>query len=131
MRAKETLAIQASDIVKPGNQALSCVKETYVLGIYIPTFKTGNKQFTLVRNKFAASLSHKKLSKRPNGKMFSVSYGTYLSQVKKAAEFFGIDSQLTPHSARIGGALHDYLSGVDAATIAIHGRWASTKSLEY
>ena len=131
MRAQETLRIRVNYIAKPGDPALSSVTNEQYIGIHIPTSKTGSNQFTLVRNDFVCRILRGRLQNRRKGKLFRVSYSTYLAQVKKAFSFFRICKKLTPHSARIGGALHDYLLGVDVATIAIHGGWASVKSLQY
>ena len=68
--------------------------------------------------------------RKKSGALFSLQYNQYLNQLKSAASYLGLPASLTTHSARIGGALHRFANGIDANTVALHGRWECGKSLK-
>lgn len=100
-------------------------------GVGISDAKTGAQQFTTLRDAEVISLLQGYIKRHTNDRLFPIPYYIYLSQVKQAADNLGIPGPLTPHSARIGGALIDYSAGMDAEPIALHGRWESRKPLRY
>lgn len=63
--------------------------------------------------------------------VFPISYSDYLSTVKETAAFFQLSARITTHSARIGGSIHDFISGVSAETFASIESWSSLSSLQH
>lgn len=131
LRASETLSLTTNDIALAGDVRLSGFGDSTVAGVGIADAKTGLNQFTLIRDPHVLAFLSRYVQASPCGKLFSISYPSYIREIKSAAKALGISGPLTPHSARIGGALHDYCNGMAAETIAVHGRWKSISSLTY
>jgi len=131
LRASEVLNLSWNDIALKGDTRTRHLSEC-IVGLNIKDAKTGPLQFTSVRDTAVQDILHRySLGTQSTGKAFPITYSRYLGKLKEAAHFFGLPGSLTPHSARIGGALHDYCNGMEAASIAIHGRWESLKSLRH
>ncbi|KAI0560944.1 DNA breaking-rejoining enzyme [Gracilaria domingensis] len=132
MRASEVLALR-NDIALPGNIRIKHLGMR-TAGVYIQNSKTGPHQFTPVHDTRCIALIQSYLEKKvleTSQDMFDVQYQTCNLLFKKPAAWFGPDPAcLTTHSARIGGAFSDYVSGISAETIAVTGRWKSLKSLQ-
>lgn len=60
-----------------------------------------------------------------------MSYWDYLSTVKETAAYVQLSDWITTHSARIGGAIHDFFSAVSAETIESIGRWSNVYCLQH
>ncbi|KAI0563465.1 Phage integrase [Gracilaria domingensis] len=133
MRASEVLSLRIEDIELPGTVQMKCTG-SQMAGIHIPSSKTGQNQFTPIRDNRCVSLLQAYLQRQPrNGvaEIFDLNYRNYNNLFKEAAKFLGLDaSRFSTHSARIGGAFTDYVRGQDAKTIALTGRWKSFKSLQ-
>lgn len=131
LRASEVLKLNWEDISLKGDVRTKHLAES-IVGVNVKDAKTGPLQFTAIREPLVLSLIHRYAETcSRTGRAFPISYCTYLAKLKAAASFFGLSGKLTPHSARIGGALHDYCHGMAATSIAIHGRWESIKSLRH
>lgn len=129
-RASETINLTTRDVALPSDARLWSFSQTKVAGISIKDGKTGDNQFTVIR---AAKCFHCSLPTYPQcqkARSFRSDI-KYLSDIKNAATELGISGSLPPHSARIGRALHDYINGMEAETIALHGRWKFLSSLSY
>ena len=131
LRASEVLNLSWTDIALKGDTRTRHLSQC-IVGLNIKDAKTGPLQFTAIRDKTVQDILHRYSSvMQRTGKAFPITYSRYLGKLKEAASFFGLPGSLTPHSARIGGALHDYCNGMEASSIAIHGRWESLKSLRH
>ncbi|KAI0557874.1 DNA breaking-rejoining enzyme [Gracilaria domingensis] len=134
LRVSEVLSLEYDLIASPGDERLADCPQGSA-GVVIRETKTGLFQFVLIRNKVVLALFENFVRVNPTlkrTKLFKISYGKYENCLRQTAEFFGVTSvKITSHSARIGGALHDYLRGFSAQTIAITGRWKSLGSLRH
>jgi len=133
LRASEALALNALDVALPGDPRLGDVIGE-VAGILIRESKTGLQQFVVIRDVAVRHLLlHHITSNRlgPHANLFKLSYKSYLRIIKSTATFLDIQAwNFATHSARIGGALFDYLQGTYIDTIDITGRWASSSSVQ-
>ena len=133
MRASEVLSLRASDVALPGDIRVQHIGVD-IGGINIEFSKTGPTQFTPIRDQPVITLLRTFLARqaaKASEMLFNISYSRYNNLFREAAAYFGLDSnRFTTHSARIGGALSGYCTGISAQTIALTGRWKSFTSLE-
>ncbi len=134
LRAAKALGLRKDEIALPGDSRLGDISGD-AIGVLIQEAKTGPCQFVAIKEGAARHLVEsfvKDFSPGPDSeKVFGISYNRYLSVLKKASVRLGIGHlNVTTHSARIGGALYDYLQGNSFGTIALSGRWASPTSVQ-
>ncbi len=134
LRAAEALGLRRSDVALSGDPRLGDVSGVAV-GVLIKEAKTGPSQFVAIRDPAARHLLESFIQSTAPGwgsaKLFGLTYSKYLDVLKKAVANLGLKHfNITTLSARIGGALYDYLQGHSFGTIAITGRWASAQSVQ-
>lgn len=136
-RSSGILNLRAGDIAIPGNIRKAHYK-TCIAGINIRCAKTGKNHFTHVADKEIISIcmgdniiTYHLQRKNTSGWVFPIKYEHYFSSIKDAAQYFQLSSQIITHSQRIGGALHDFISGKSAESIAVIARWARLSSLNH
>jgi hypothetical protein len=142
LRASEALAVRSDFVALPGDARLADHPDR-PWGIDIRDAKTGRQQTVVlvkpdVRQVLQLLLAHSSSpaadttggTVQPSSQTIfrDLDYHTYNRAVKESATRLGIP-HVTTHSARIGGAVVDFLGGVPTATIALTGRWASHASL--
>ncbi|KAI0563520.1 DNA breaking-rejoining enzyme [Gracilaria domingensis] len=131
LRASETISLRKEDIALPGDSRISSLGSSQLVGVLVRHAKTRTTQFTFIHETAVISYVCSHMSNRTSKTLFNITYNGYLRDVKAAALFSGISGQLTPHSARLGGALYSFCNGESAETIALHGRRQSSSSLRY
>lgn len=130
-RSSEILSLKHKDIAQPVDIRISHYKGT-ILGINIQCAKTGQHQFTHVKDKQIIALAQcYLLHKTDEIYSFPLSYSEYLSTLKETAAYFQLSNRIKPHSERIGGAIHDLISGISAEAIASIRRWSTLSSLQH
>ncbi|KAI0564575.1 integrase [Gracilaria domingensis] len=136
LRASEVLPLSRSLIALPGDPRIWTYKDG-TAGVCIKDTKTGPFQFVPICKSEAVTAL--KVLKTNSGyplsdeiKVFNLSYATYSKKISLACKKLGMHQfRITTHSARIGGALHDYIIGMSAETFSITGRWKSLSSLRH
>ena len=132
LRGSKVLHLCRHHVALPGDARVSRFRKMFP-GINIKDAKTEPLQFTVIRDHDVLLLLQTYLKSScitGSQPLFPISYQLYQSLIKDTALFFGLFGRFTTHSARLGGAFHDYCMGVSAETIAITGRWVSLPSLE-
>lgn len=135
MRASEVLSLRKQDVALPDDLRMQQFGSR-IAGVNIECAKTGPTQFTPIRDQVAIALittflQRSSVSNSDTDRLFPVSYRVYNRCFKEAANFFALPPRFTTHSARIGGAVHDFCTGTSAETIASVGRWSSFSSLQH
>lgn len=131
LRASEVLGLSRDDIALPGDLRIRQFGMD-IAAVAITDSKTGPLQFTTIRNSEIIILLRAYMAQEDSCSLvFNISYTKYFGLLKACATRFGLQGNFSTHSARIGGAVHDYGLGVSAETIAATGRWASLQSLQY
>ncbi|PXF40450.1 hypothetical protein BWQ96_09826 [Gracilariopsis chorda] len=133
LRVSEALALRAENVALPGDPRVAAYGNE-VAGIAILDAKTGPLQFVSIKDRNCITLLTCYMKKLSNIRdtLFTIKYSTYAAQLKKVMSFFNVTHlKFTTHSARIGGALHDFMRGTKAEDIALKGRWNSLTSLRH
>lgn len=130
-RNSEILALTKRDIALLRYVRIFHYK-TPILGVNIQYVKTGSHQFTHIEDpELISSLCCHLQSNASNQLVFSISYADYLAAINTAAGYLQLSLRVTTRSARIGRALHDFLSGSSTEAIASIDRRASLSSLQH
>ena len=137
LRVSEALALRLEDIALPGDVRLASYGPR-TAGLNVRDAKTsrytGRLQFVKLDDIDAVTLLGlwKASAQRSSGPLIQLSYQQYSTQLKGALSSLGLkDAPFTSHSARIGKATQDYVSGIPIDQIAVNGRWKSLNSLRY
>ncbi|KAI0557893.1 DNA breaking-rejoining enzyme [Gracilaria domingensis] len=133
LRASEAIGLNSDDVAYPGDYRLSAYVRS-VTCVAIRNAKTGPLQFTPIYDENIVSVVRRlqTMLQSKVGKMFSITYATYAKHLREACNFFGLDDlKMSTHLARVGGALHSFMSGKPIADITIVGRWNSRSSLRH
>lgn len=129
--SSEILSLKQNDVALPGDRRIARYSEQ-IVGINIKCAKTRTNQFTAMKDKqLIAMIQCYKLQERSSDTVLPISYSNYLLAVRDAADYFQLSPRITTHSARIGGALHDFIRGTSAESIVSIGRWSSLSSLQH
>ncbi|PXF47588.1 hypothetical protein BWQ96_02732 [Gracilariopsis chorda] len=134
LRASEVLNLTWALVALPGDPMLSYYPSE-TAGVCIKDTKTRPFQFVPIsRKESVIVLAAYKRSTRPEARMqskvFTLTYSAYHQQLQLACSILGLlDFRITSHLARIGRALHDFVAGKSAESIAIIGRWKDLSSL--
>ena len=101
------------------------------IGIHIRDSKTGVNQWVQVEDEFILSVVREQVkdaNQCGRTKLFDFEASKMRRYFKKIRRLLEISTPYVPHSARHGGATHDFTLGKSFERIAIQGRWKSSKS---
>lgn len=133
LRAGEALALQAGDIVPPGDPRLASYRPGSC-GILIKRAKTGRDQVAVIEDERIARIAGEAArGARGSGqaRVFKCNFATLLKAIHKAAEDNGFNAKdFTTHSCRHGGAVHLHQRGTPVKDIMVRGRWKSVNTLQ-
>lgn len=137
LRVSESLALQISDIALPGDARLASYGPL-IAGLNVRDAKTarytGRLPFVKVDDRDAIKFLQAWIpsTNQASGPLVFLTYQAYAADLKEALAAYGLqNAPFTSHSARIGKATQDYVTGVPVDQIAINGRWKSLNSLRY
>lgn len=127
LRISEVLSLRAKEVALPGDGRLA---DTRCAGLRMDA-KTGRDQYVSVDDRQAIeALRWLKRHTRSGDRLCPYSYSQVRHMFNRTCEALGIGGcGFTLHSLRHGGATSDFARGVSIDTIALRGRWASSKSL--
>ena len=101
------------------------------MGIRIRDSKTGVNQWVQIEDEFILSVVREQVNDANQcgrTKLFDFEASKMRRYFKKIRRLLEISTPYVPHSARHGGATHDFTLGKSFERIAIQGRWKSSKS---
>lgn len=137
LRVSEALSLKCNDISFPGDIRLQGYGPL-TAGVTVIDSKTsrssGRYQFVKITDpKVIQFLKVYRSTHELNAKFVNqLTYTRYERSLKQAARALGVSNHhFTSHSARIGKATHEYISGRSVEQLAVDGRWKSLNSLRY
>jgi integrase len=132
LRISELCSLRVSDVI---DAELSPVDQSwlYSIGLRLRDTKTGLNQSVTVINPGVAQLLRllvhaRRIKGGRDASLLQLSARQYRYRFKQVCQRLSLDSTLTPHSMRHGGATHYYMRGMSIADVQARGRWESQKT---